>query len=107
MAATGLLNVDGRPAEIVRTWRKRNSNPKWGWVNGSTIRFLDGLAPPVADVTAGRLAKAKAVGETTTIFWRRVDALLSYHGPGALDRAGAMAQARAELEKGVLTEAAF
>lgn len=98
-----LLNYNGRPCEIERSGRRRAKNPKWGHVHFSIVRYLDGGLPARDEVTAGKLKLAKPIRETETIYWRRVDDLV---------RAGmaperAKEQARAELSKGILADAAF
>jgi len=98
-----LLNHGGRPCEIIGTSRRRNKNPKWGWVNLTTVRYLDGNQPATETVTTGKLAKSKPIRETETIYWRRVDDLVQQ----GMEAGRARDQAKAELAQGLLTEAAF
>lgn len=98
-----VLTLTGRPFVILRHGERRAKNPKWGKVRFSVVRYLDGQIPRQEDVTAGKLAKAKQVGETQSVYWLRVNDLLD----GGMDPERAKEQARAELEKGVLATAAF
>lgn len=95
-----LLNFNGRPCQIVGGTRVRAANPKWGWVQKVSIRFLDGEYPSTEQVPIGQLrTKAKAIRTSEAIYWRRVDALIQL----GMDVQRAKDQARAELSKGLLT----
>lgn len=102
-ATTGILNYNRRPCVIVSSGRRRHKNPNWGWVNFSVIRYLDGRAPVTETVTAGRLAKARRVSQTEAVVWRRVDDLIR----GGMEPGRALEQGRAEVAKGLMTQALF
>ena len=98
-----LLNYGGRPCEITGASRRRHQNPKWGWVNLTMVRYLDGQLPATATVTTGSLSKAKAMRDNEAIYWRRADELIQL----GMEAGRAREQAMAELAKGLLSDLAF
>lgn len=92
-----VFSYGGRPCLQVGDAQKKR-HPKFGCYFVVQVRYLDGKQPAAEPVSRGKFEKAKAIRGPQAEVWIRADQLVRE----GMDADRAVAQATAELTKGIL-----